>query len=84
MNPKNEIKVKDVLKLIPNRSIAMILVEDKTYDFNVGFTDNRAIKRCKKIFGHFKTEKEEQEYVSNKLVGYLSSDKSGVITIHTR
>lgn len=66
MNPKNEIKVKDVLKLIPNRSIAMILVEDKTYDFNVGFTDNRAIKRCKKIFGHFKTEKEEQEYVSNK------------------
>lgn len=84
MNKKNEIKVKDILKLIPDRSIAMILVEDKTYDFNEGFTDNRAIKRCKKILGHFKTEKEEQEYVSNKLVSYLSSDKSGIITIHTR
>lgn len=60
MNPKNEIKVKDVLKLIPNRSIAMILVEDKTYDFNVGFTDNRAIKGVRKFLGILKRKKKSK------------------------
>lgn len=73
-------KVKDILKLVENKYV-VIIVGDKTYDYNFGIFQNTKIRRQKRIWGHYKTSEDEENDVLDKKVTGLASDRSGVISI---
>lgn len=72
-------KVKEVLELISDK-YSMIEVDDQMYECNLVCGENN-IKRCKGIFSHYKTSKDEVNEVLNKEVKEICSRVKGVTTI---
>ena len=72
-------KVKEVLELIGDK-YSVIEVNDQMYECNL-ICGKNDIKRCKGIFSHYKTSKEEVNEVLNKEVKEICSRVKGVTTI---